>query len=171
MCPHRCESLLFFSTVCCPAVRIHNHTVLPSSHNSSSVYTNDSAYTNISATVGEHWVSARLLLSLLSKQSEPSVSPPKASLSTHSATGCVCVDAVFITFTAIKARRAHVGARDASKKQINKGVKKQRNETKTPQIRLFRCTDGHAVATKITQLLLRVWFCLVTSQICIGSNV
>ncbi|TWW61122.1 adhesion G-protein coupled receptor D1 isoform X1 [Takifugu flavidus] len=32
-------------------VRIHNHTVLPSSHNSSYVYTNDSAYTNISATV------------------------------------------------------------------------------------------------------------------------
>ncbi|XP_046904073.1 adhesion G-protein coupled receptor D1 isoform X1 [Hypomesus transpacificus] len=32
-------------------LRIHNHTVLPSSHNSSSVYTNDSAYTNISATV------------------------------------------------------------------------------------------------------------------------
>uniref|UniRef100_A0A8C5EBB5 Adhesion G protein-coupled receptor D1 n=1 Tax=Gouania willdenowi TaxID=441366 RepID=A0A8C5EBB5_GOUWI len=34
-----------------PAIRIHNHTVLPSSHNSSYVYTNDSAYTNISATV------------------------------------------------------------------------------------------------------------------------
>uniref|UniRef100_A0A671TK69 Adhesion G protein-coupled receptor D1 n=1 Tax=Sparus aurata TaxID=8175 RepID=A0A671TK69_SPAAU len=34
-----------------PAVRIHNHTVLPSSHNSSYVYTNDSTYTNISATV------------------------------------------------------------------------------------------------------------------------
>uniref|UniRef100_A0A8C4IP58 Adhesion G protein-coupled receptor D1 n=1 Tax=Dicentrarchus labrax TaxID=13489 RepID=A0A8C4IP58_DICLA len=34
-----------------PALRIHNHTVLPSSHNSSYVYTNDSAYTNISATV------------------------------------------------------------------------------------------------------------------------
>nr|XP_015221485.1 PREDICTED: adhesion G-protein coupled receptor D1 isoform X2 [Lepisosteus oculatus] len=32
------------------ALRIHNHTVLPS-HNSTSVYTNDSAYTNISATV------------------------------------------------------------------------------------------------------------------------
>ncbi|XP_073767208.1 adhesion G-protein coupled receptor D1 isoform X2 [Danio rerio] len=32
------------------AVRIHNHTVL-TTHNSSSVYTNDSAYTNISATV------------------------------------------------------------------------------------------------------------------------
>nr|XP_015221484.1 PREDICTED: adhesion G-protein coupled receptor D1 isoform X1 [Lepisosteus oculatus] len=31
-------------------LRIHNHTVLPS-HNSTSVYTNDSAYTNISATV------------------------------------------------------------------------------------------------------------------------
>ncbi|MBN3296600.1 AGRD1 protein, partial [Amia calva] len=31
-------------------LRIHNHTVLPS-HNSASVYTNDSAYTNISATV------------------------------------------------------------------------------------------------------------------------
>ncbi|XP_053726943.1 adhesion G-protein coupled receptor D1 isoform X2 [Synchiropus splendidus] len=33
------------------SLRIHNHTVLPSSHNSSYVYTNDSAYTNISATV------------------------------------------------------------------------------------------------------------------------
>uniref|UniRef100_A0A669EXT9 Adhesion G protein-coupled receptor D1 n=1 Tax=Oreochromis niloticus TaxID=8128 RepID=A0A669EXT9_ORENI len=33
------------------AIRIHNHTVLPSSHNSSYVYTNDSAYTNISATL------------------------------------------------------------------------------------------------------------------------
>ncbi|CAG5920891.1 unnamed protein product [Menidia menidia] len=32
-------------------LRIHNHTVLPSSHNSSYVHTNDSAYTNISATV------------------------------------------------------------------------------------------------------------------------
>ncbi|XP_075903053.1 adhesion G-protein coupled receptor D1 isoform X2 [Nelusetta ayraudi] len=32
-------------------VRVHNHTVLPSSHNSSYVYTNDSAFTNISATV------------------------------------------------------------------------------------------------------------------------
>ncbi|XP_018587212.1 adhesion G-protein coupled receptor D1 isoform X3 [Scleropages formosus] len=32
-------------------LRIHNHTVLPHSHNSSSVYTNDSAYTNISAAV------------------------------------------------------------------------------------------------------------------------
>ncbi|XP_036000443.1 adhesion G-protein coupled receptor D1 isoform X1 [Fundulus heteroclitus] len=32
-------------------VRIHNHTVLPSSHNSSYVHTNDSAYTNISAIV------------------------------------------------------------------------------------------------------------------------
>ncbi|XP_036383355.1 adhesion G-protein coupled receptor D1 isoform X2 [Megalops cyprinoides] len=32
-------------------LRIHNHTVLPPSHNTSSVYTNDSAYTNISATV------------------------------------------------------------------------------------------------------------------------
>uniref|UniRef100_A0A8C8A3S3 Adhesion G protein-coupled receptor D1 n=1 Tax=Oryzias sinensis TaxID=183150 RepID=A0A8C8A3S3_9TELE len=34
-----------------PALRIHNHTVLPSSHNSSYVYTNDSGYTNISAKV------------------------------------------------------------------------------------------------------------------------
>uniref|UniRef100_A0A6Q2YGD4 Adhesion G protein-coupled receptor D1 n=1 Tax=Esox lucius TaxID=8010 RepID=A0A6Q2YGD4_ESOLU len=34
-----------------PALQIHKHTVLPPSHNSSSVYTNDSAYTNISATV------------------------------------------------------------------------------------------------------------------------
>uniref|UniRef100_A0A8C7CQC3 Adhesion G protein-coupled receptor D1 n=1 Tax=Oncorhynchus kisutch TaxID=8019 RepID=A0A8C7CQC3_ONCKI len=33
------------------ALQIHKHTVLPSSHNSSSVYTNDSAYTNVSATV------------------------------------------------------------------------------------------------------------------------
>uniref|UniRef100_A0A665WME4 Adhesion G protein-coupled receptor D1 n=1 Tax=Echeneis naucrates TaxID=173247 RepID=A0A665WME4_ECHNA len=33
------------------SLRIHNHTVLPSSHNSSYVYTNDSAFTNISATV------------------------------------------------------------------------------------------------------------------------
>ncbi|XP_057688087.1 adhesion G-protein coupled receptor D1 isoform X2 [Corythoichthys intestinalis] len=32
-------------------LRIHKHTVLPSSHNTSYVYTNDSAYTNISATV------------------------------------------------------------------------------------------------------------------------
>ncbi|XP_024130996.1 adhesion G-protein coupled receptor D1 isoform X1 [Oryzias melastigma] len=32
-------------------LRIHNHTVLPSSNNSSYVYTNDSGYTNISATV------------------------------------------------------------------------------------------------------------------------
>ncbi|XP_062400031.1 adhesion G-protein coupled receptor D1 isoform X2 [Sardina pilchardus] len=32
-------------------LRIHNHTVLSTSHNSSSVYANDSAYTNISATV------------------------------------------------------------------------------------------------------------------------
>ncbi|KAM9546966.1 adhesion G-protein coupled receptor D1-like isoform 2-T2 [Salvelinus alpinus] len=32
-------------------LQIHKHTVLPSSHNSSSVYTNDSAYTNVSATV------------------------------------------------------------------------------------------------------------------------
>lgn len=51
----------FFLRCRCPALRIHNHTVLPSSHNSSYVYTNDSAYTNISATVGEdqslsaHW--------------------------------------------------------------------------------------------------------------------
>ncbi|CAL8343213.1 unnamed protein product [Lota lota] len=37
-------------------LRIHNHTVLPSSHNSSYVYSNDSAYTNISATVGENYV-------------------------------------------------------------------------------------------------------------------
>ncbi|KAM6954462.1 adhesion G-protein coupled receptor D1 [Aplochiton taeniatus] len=33
------------------SVRIHNHTVLLPSHNSSSVYTNDSDFTNISATV------------------------------------------------------------------------------------------------------------------------
>lgn len=78
-CPLLCVLLgvnhsCFFSTVCCPAVRIHNHTVLPSSHNSSYVYTNDSAYTNISATVGEHSVPLRLLLPLLSPQFEPSVS-------------------------------------------------------------------------------------------------
>lgn len=83
-CPLLCVHIgvnhsCFFSTVCCPAVRIHNHTVLPSSHNSSYVYTNDSAYTNISATVGEHSVSARLLLSLLSKQFELSGSQLKAS--------------------------------------------------------------------------------------------
>lgn len=35
-----------------PALRIHNFTVLPS-HNSTFVYTNDSAYSNFSATVGE----------------------------------------------------------------------------------------------------------------------
>ncbi|XP_028851231.1 adhesion G-protein coupled receptor D1 isoform X2 [Denticeps clupeoides] len=33
------------------ALRVHNHTVLSTTHNSSSVYANDSAYTNISATV------------------------------------------------------------------------------------------------------------------------
>lgn len=55
MCPHRRESVLVLSLRChCPAVRVHNHTVLPSSHNSSYVYTNDSAFTNISATVGEN---------------------------------------------------------------------------------------------------------------------
>lgn len=49
-----CESRFFFPLWClCPALRIHNHTVLPSSHNSSYVYTNDSGYTNISAKVGE----------------------------------------------------------------------------------------------------------------------
>lgn len=52
LCLYRCESLCFLCCLC-PALRIHNHTVLPSSHNSSYVYTNDSAYTNISATVGE----------------------------------------------------------------------------------------------------------------------
>lgn len=45
--------ITFFCLCCfCPAIRIHNHTVLPSSHNSSYVY-NDSAYTNISAILGE----------------------------------------------------------------------------------------------------------------------
>lgn len=54
-------TLVLFLRCHCPALRVHNHTVLPSSHNSSYVYTNDSAYTNISATVGEnqslcaHW--------------------------------------------------------------------------------------------------------------------
>lgn len=52
LCQCRCESPVSLRCLC-PALRIHNHTVLPSSHNSSYVYTNDSAYTNISATVGE----------------------------------------------------------------------------------------------------------------------
>lgn len=59
--PSHCSSVTFplveimvFVFSFCPAVRIHNHTVLPSSHNSSYVYTNDSAYTNISAIVGEN---------------------------------------------------------------------------------------------------------------------
>lgn len=51
-CPYWCESLFFCLCCLCPAIRIHNHTVLPSSHNSSYVY-NDSAYTNISAILGE----------------------------------------------------------------------------------------------------------------------
>lgn len=74
-CPSSCVSCLCAHTVyvciwitcfvfflsrflCCShvlsitALRIHNHTVL-TTHNSSSVYTNDSTYTNISATVGE----------------------------------------------------------------------------------------------------------------------
>ncbi|XP_037536624.1 adhesion G-protein coupled receptor D1 [Nematolebias whitei] len=34
-------------------LRVHNHTVLPPPHNSSYVYTNDSAYTNISAIVAQ----------------------------------------------------------------------------------------------------------------------
>lgn len=46
-----CECV--FLHVSTTALRIHNHTVLSTSHNSSSVYANDSAYTNISATVGE----------------------------------------------------------------------------------------------------------------------
>lgn len=54
VCLYRYESLFFSLRCLCPALRIHNHTVLPSSHNSSYVYTNDSAYTNISATVGEN---------------------------------------------------------------------------------------------------------------------
>lgn len=61
MCLYMCVWITVFLCCLCPALRIHNHTVLPSSHNSSYVYTNDSAYTNISATVGEdqslsaHW--------------------------------------------------------------------------------------------------------------------
>lgn len=51
--PYMCVIHYFSPLSVCPALRIHNHTVLPSSHNSSYVYTNDSAYTNISATVGE----------------------------------------------------------------------------------------------------------------------
>lgn len=46
-CSFACFLLLFH-----PALRIHNFTVLPS-HNSTFVNTNDSAYSNFSATVGE----------------------------------------------------------------------------------------------------------------------
>lgn len=45
------------------ALRIHNHTVL-TTHNSSSVYTNDSTYTNISATVGEALLHVHCMLFL-----------------------------------------------------------------------------------------------------------
>lgn len=75
--------------------------MLPSSHNSSSVYTNDSAYTNISATVGEHSVPPRLLLSLACPQFEPSVY-------IHGAARCVCVDAASLTFAVVKANTAHI---------------------------------------------------------------
>ena len=47
------HSLCFFLLLFHPASRTHNLTVLPS-HNSTFVYTNDSAYSNFSATVGEH---------------------------------------------------------------------------------------------------------------------
>lgn len=43
----------FFLSLSLPALRTHNLTVLPS-HNSASVPANDSAYSNLSATVGEH---------------------------------------------------------------------------------------------------------------------
>lgn len=78
----------------CPALRIHNHTVLPPSHNSSYVYTNDSAYTNISATVGEdpslsaHWnsfVHHPLLSVVLSHTHELSVSHFSACSYIHAA--------------------------------------------------------------------------------------
>lgn len=44
-----------------PALRTHNLTV-PPSHNATFVFTNDSAYSNFSATVGEHrcWVLSNL---------------------------------------------------------------------------------------------------------------
>lgn len=49
-----CHSLLcFLFLLSLPAPRTHNLTVLPS-HNSTFVSTNDSAYSNLSATVGEH---------------------------------------------------------------------------------------------------------------------
>lgn len=47
-----CFSYLLIFLLFHPALRIHNFTVLPS-HNSTFVYTNDSAYSNFSATVGE----------------------------------------------------------------------------------------------------------------------
>lgn len=102
-CPLLCVHIganhsCFSSTVCCPAVRIHNHTVLPSSHNSSSVYTNDSAYTNISATVGEHPVPPRLLLSPSSRQFEP---PPEASDRGTGTARCVCDNLALVTFSVI----------------------------------------------------------------------
>lgn len=46
---HVLSSLLSFH----PALRTHNLTV-PPSHNATFVFTNDSAYSNFSATVGEH---------------------------------------------------------------------------------------------------------------------
>lgn len=49
-----CHSfIVLFFLLFHPASRTHNLTVLPS-HNSTFVYTNDSAYSNFSATVGEH---------------------------------------------------------------------------------------------------------------------
>lgn len=47
-----CFAYLLIFLLFHPALRIHNFTVLPS-HNSTFVYTNDSAYSNFSATVGE----------------------------------------------------------------------------------------------------------------------
>lgn len=47
---HVLSSLLSFH----PALRTLNLTV-PLSHNATFVFTNDSAYSNLSATVGEHW--------------------------------------------------------------------------------------------------------------------
>lgn len=77
----------------CPAVRVHNHTVLPSSHNSSYVYTNDSAYTNISATVGEddkkktkRKYEGKKLNKIVNK--DPKLATQTSRKKTHSFKGC-----------------------------------------------------------------------------------
>lgn len=53
ICPRVTHVLCFLFLLFLPAFRTHNLTVLPS-HNSTFVSTNDSAYSNLSATVGEH---------------------------------------------------------------------------------------------------------------------